>query len=95
MGDVVVKLYEAPGAQVATVDATPIATTTTNAAGAYLFSDLPAGDYYLVFSAPAGYGFTRHDVAGNSQDNDDSDAVAPQILATVSNPAFQPTSMPI
>ena len=47
-------------------------TTTTNAAGAYSFSGLTPGDYYVVFTLPAGYLFSPQDAGGD--DNLDSDA---------------------
>ena len=40
-------------------------TTTTNAAGAYSFSGLNPGDYYLVFTAPATYNFSPQDVGAD------------------------------
>ena len=47
-------------------------TTTTSAAGAYSFTGLTPGDYYLVFTTPAGYNFSPLDVGGD--DTVDSDA---------------------
>ena len=47
-------------------------TTTTNAAGAYSFSGLNPGDYYLVFTTPAGYNFSPLDAGVD--DTVDSDA---------------------
>jgi uncharacterized repeat protein (TIGR01451 family) len=37
---------------------TPVATTTTNASGAYLFTGLAAGNYKVKFTLPNGYEFT-------------------------------------
>ncbi|MCU7813685.1 MAG: carboxypeptidase regulatory-like domain-containing protein [Candidatus Thiodiazotropha sp. (ex Rostrolucina anterorostrata)] len=52
-------------------------TTTTNAAGNYLFDNLNAGEEYkVIFSdTPDGYEYTTPNVNGNSQDSIDSDAV--------------------
>ena len=47
-------------------------TTTTNAAGAYSFTGLTPADYYVVFTAPAGYNFSPQDVGAD--DTIDSDA---------------------
>ena len=47
-------------------------TTTTNAAGAYSFAGLTPGDYYLVFTTPAGYIFSPLDQGAD--DTVDSDA---------------------
>ena len=47
-------------------------TTTTNAAGAYSFTGLTPGDYYLVFATPAGFSFSPQDVGAD--DTIDSDA---------------------
>ena len=50
-------------------------TTTTDAAGAYLFDNLPPGDYYVIFglnTLPPGFSVTAVDQGGN--DDADSDA---------------------
>ena len=47
-------------------------TTTTNAAGAYSFTGLTPGTYYLVFTTPATYNFSPLDVGAD--DTVDSDA---------------------
>ncbi|MCB0188994.1 MAG: carboxypeptidase regulatory-like domain-containing protein, partial [Caldilineaceae bacterium] len=54
---------------------TPVATTTTNADGLYLFSNLAPGDYYLVFQAPIAYVPTDADQGGNDQVDSDGDVV--------------------
>ncbi|MBC7535739.1 MAG: T9SS type A sorting domain-containing protein [Ferruginibacter sp.] len=42
-----------------------IATTVTDADGLYLFNNIPAGnDYYVVFSAPAGFIYTLPNIGG-------------------------------
>ncbi|MEO1085011.1 MAG: SdrD B-like domain-containing protein, partial [Acidobacteriota bacterium] len=69
--DVVVELFDANGA--------PRGTVTTDAGGAYSFTDLAAGSYYLAFSEPAGFCFTARDV-GND-DGADSD-VDPETFTT-------------
>ncbi|RCW71466.1 SdrD B-like domain-containing protein [Pseudorhodoferax soli] len=56
-------------------------TTTTDSAGNYLFSDLAAGQYRVVFSAVAGYGFTQANAGGN--DATDSDVNAAGLSHTV------------
>ena len=48
------------------------ATTTTNAAGLYLFSNLAPGTYKVTFTTPAGYSATFPDKGGD--DTKDSDA---------------------
>ena len=50
----------------------PIASTATVGGGAYLFSGLAAGSYFVQFLLPAGEWFTWPDVGGN--DGIDSDA---------------------
>ena len=51
---------------------TLIATTLTNASGAYAFTTVPAGNYYVRFLTPNGYLVSPQDQGGN--DNLDSDA---------------------
>ncbi len=52
-----------------------LATQTTSAAGAYLFTGLPPGSYYVEFIEPIGYDFTLLDEGGGKdQDKKDSDA---------------------
>ncbi|MBC8160676.1 MAG: carboxypeptidase regulatory-like domain-containing protein, partial [Roseiflexaceae bacterium] len=65
---VMVQLYNAGN--------TLLATTATDAAGAYLFSNLLLGDYYVVFTPPANYAFSPQDTGGNTAASDltDSDA---------------------
>ena len=64
MPDVVVTLYD--------FDDAAIGTTTTDVAGAYAFTNLVPGDYYVGFARPSGYNFTLQDEGGN--DALDSDA---------------------
>ncbi|MFS4438940.1 SdrD B-like domain-containing protein, partial [Paracoccaceae bacterium GXU_MW_L88] len=53
---------------------TVLDTTTTDANGKYLFDDLDAGDYQVMFVAPSGYVFTTESPAGPEAANNDSDA---------------------
>ena len=55
-----VTLYLADGTTPAThTDGTPVTSTTTDSAGHYVFTDLPAGDYRAKFTTfPAGYTLT-------------------------------------
>jgi choice-of-anchor A domain-containing protein/uncharacterized repeat protein (TIGR01451 family)/TQXA domain-containing protein len=51
-----------------------ISTTTTDSNGNYLFSNLSAGSYTVVFAKPTGYVFTIKDTNSNGSDAADSDA---------------------
>ena len=66
MPGVVVRLYGAAS--------NLVADTTTSAAGAYSFTDLPPATYFVEFAAPSGYTFTRRNQG--TDDAVDSD-VAP------------------
>jgi uncharacterized repeat protein (TIGR01451 family) len=68
----------------ASVDATPLATATTDANGDYLFTNQLEGEYYVEFIAPAGYNYTKFAVAGSQADTD-SNAEMPTILLSVSD----------
>ncbi|MCA0454207.1 MAG: carboxypeptidase regulatory-like domain-containing protein [Chloroflexi bacterium] len=73
--NVTVTLYDGTGAQVDNPN-TPAADTyvvQTDVNGAYLFNNLIPGDYYVVFTLPSGYIFTRQDAAA-ATDATDSDA---------------------
>jgi len=52
-------------------------TTTTDANGNYLFDDIYPGDYYVEFTAPAGYTASPQDATNNqspaTSDQTDSD----------------------
>ncbi|NUM71160.1 MAG: choice-of-anchor A family protein [Ignavibacteriaceae bacterium] len=50
-----------------------ISTTTTNASGNYLFSNLAAGDYKVKFELPSGYVFSPKDQGGNDATDSDAD----------------------
>ncbi|MEO1527082.1 MAG: SdrD B-like domain-containing protein [Planctomycetota bacterium] len=58
------------GVEVTLLDAggNPIDSTTTDAGGMYLFSELPAGDYRVKFSAPDGFVFSPQ-FQGSDPDN--------------------------
>ena len=63
--DVSVELHASDGALVAT--------TLTDASGAYTFADVAPGDYYLLFVAPAGYGFAPSNQGGDDALDSDVD----------------------
>lgn len=68
-----VRLYN--NGQTCGVDA-PLATTTTDDMGYYLFTGLPAGDYFVCFdlsSLPAGYQVTNQNSGGNDVLDSDAD----------------------
>ncbi|MFA9396882.1 MAG: SdrD B-like domain-containing protein [Clostridiaceae bacterium] len=48
----------------------PFKTTTTDAAGYYIFDDLELGDYYVEFVKPEGYEITRHLIGDNALNSD-------------------------
>lgn len=61
----------ATGMQALDVNDNPVPNQISTAAGAYLFDNLPPGTYYLVFTAPANWYFTRQNVlGGNTQATD-------------------------
>ncbi len=77
VGGVTVQLYRDANGN-GTIDAaeqTPIATTTTNSLGEYLFGGLAAGNYQVGFSGlPTGFTLSTKDVtAGGGNDTNDSD----------------------
>ncbi len=51
----------------------PIDTTTTDGTGAYLFDDLPPGDYVVEFVLPPGYDFSPQDNSGDDATDSDAD----------------------
>jgi hypothetical protein len=62
---VTVNLYDCFGAL--------LATTTTDASGYYLFSDLEPGDYNVEFILPEGYAFSPQDQGGDDAVDSDAD----------------------
>ncbi len=71
---VAVKLLNAAG--------TVIATTTTDASGGYLFSNLAAGDYAIQVVAPTGYAFTSKDQGLNDAADSDVDTATGKTVVT-------------
>jgi hypothetical protein len=63
--DVIVKLYKSNNSLVDK--------DTTDASGIYGFSGLLPGDYYLIFTKPAGYSFTKKDQGTNDVKDSDTD----------------------
>ncbi len=55
---------------------TEIATQTSGSDGSYLFTDLPIGTYYVVFTRPIAFDFGSPQDAGAATDQTDSDADA-------------------
>jgi len=65
-----------PGVPVVLYDAVtsqPVLTTTTNASGAYSFTNLAPGSYFVQFTPPATYEVSPLDANGNLSDTTDSD----------------------
>ncbi|MFV0386166.1 SdrD B-like domain-containing protein, partial [Paracoccus sp. (in: a-proteobacteria)] len=60
-----------------------VATQVTDANGKYLFDDLNAGNYKVMFVAPSGYEFTVASPAGPEAANNDSDARAGGMTGTI------------
>ncbi len=61
VANVTVALYQVNGTE-------PLLTTKTSASGIYLFEDVAPGEYYIQFSAPAGYTIT--DAGKGTPEND-------------------------
>ena len=68
--NVVVRLYTSSGSLVGT--------QTTSASGAYRFSGVLPGSYYLVFGLPGGYSFSPRDRGGNDALDSDPDTLSGQ-----------------
>jgi uncharacterized repeat protein (TIGR01451 family) len=76
LGGVTVKLLNATGTTV-------LATTTTDASGAYHFTGLNPGQYEVQFVAPTGYTLTTQNAAGTTTANDSNANVTTGITAPV------------
>jgi hypothetical protein len=63
-------------------DGSLVAVTTTDANGTYRFSNLPPGDYYLVFVPPAGYTITAHNSGSDDSRDSDGDPITGQTVVT-------------
>jgi hypothetical protein len=63
-----------------------IATTTTDANGYYLFSNLTPGDYYVEFVLPMGYFFSPKDQGLNDAVDSDADVVTGTTICTTLSP---------
>jgi hypothetical protein len=79
VASITVRLYDAATDTEVTQDAegNPLPAEVTDVNGEYLFEDIPAGDYYVIFdlgTVPGIYAPTTQDVGGNAFDNIDSDA---------------------
>jgi uncharacterized repeat protein (TIGR01451 family) len=77
MGNVEVQLYKVNEVLIASAEDVHVATVSTNADGDYLFTNLEPGDYYVLYTAPRGYGFTQEGV--------DSDVAVPQVIVTITD----------
>ncbi|HFQ94343.1 MAG TPA: isopeptide-forming domain-containing fimbrial protein, partial [Anaerolineae bacterium] len=62
---------------------TALLTTTTNVTGTYLFNNLPAGDYYVTVTPPAGYAISPQDQGGDDTLDSDIDATGRMISTTL------------
>ncbi|MBU2507166.1 MAG: choice-of-anchor A family protein [Bacteroidetes bacterium] len=58
-------------------------TTITSSTGAYLFSNLIAGDYYVLFSLPAGHSFSPQDAGTNDAVDSDVDGSGKTVCTTL------------
>ncbi|MBL8120502.1 MAG: hypothetical protein JNJ78_23460, partial [Anaerolineae bacterium] len=83
--NVTVTLYDGTGTQVGTP-------TTTNSTGNYNFTNLVPGDYYVVFTLPTGYAFSRLDQGGNDTTDSDADRSTGQTITTTLIPGENDTS---
>ena len=83
---VTVTLYDTATDQPIEVSPGVSLTDTTDANGAYLFDDLPEGNYYVVFdlnTLPSGFVVTTQDASGVTEDKDsDADPTSGQTRST-------------
>lgn len=75
---VTVNLYDGAGGFVAT--------TTTSGGGAYTFTGLTQGDYFVEFIRPAGFDFTPRDVGVDDTVDSDADEVTGRTVTTTLTP---------
>ncbi|QEG24328.1 SdrD B-like domain-containing protein [Mariniblastus fucicola] len=78
---VTVFLLDGTGSRIQDADGNDVSVT-TDAAGFYQFSGLPAGDYQVEFVAPAGYLFTQANLGDDATDSDANQSTG--ITATTS-----------
>ncbi len=93
---VTVTLEDADGKPVRHADGTPVATTTTDPKGHYVFDDLPTGSYRVVFSGtPVGYVFTKPSASGSTAANDSNPnrlGVTPVFTLGPASPDLRPVT---
>jgi len=74
MAGVTVDLYSAAGVS--------LGTTTTDANGNYLFSNLVPGSYYITFTPPSGYSITLQDQGAHNTLDSDADRTSGETVIT-------------
>jgi hypothetical protein len=67
-------------------ETTPLASTTTDADGYYLFSSLQPGDYYVEFTPLVNHVFTMQDQGANDAADSDADATTGKTVCTTLTP---------
>ncbi|WP_310589090.1 SdrD B-like domain-containing protein [Fibrella forsythiae] len=70
----------------------PLATTTTDGTGKYLFDKLPSGQYVVKFTAPTGSVFTTQNKAGVSPEFDSNAGVVDGLTSIITIDVTQPLS---
>ena len=76
---------------IVTLSGAASATTTTNASGLYLFTNLCAGTYYVQVATPSGYAPTAPCSSGQTIPNDGNCSPATVVFADSSNPTIDLT----